>query len=79
MAVIEIADTGPGIQEKEKVFEMFFTSGKIQPDGRRGIGLGLSFCRSIVQAHGGDIYIKDNLPHGAIVGFTLQLEKVNIK
>lgn len=79
MAVIEIADTGPGIKEKEKVFEMFFTSGKIQPDGRRGIGLGLSSCRSIVQAHGGDIYIKDNSPHGTIVGFTLQLEKVTIK
>ena len=76
-AVIEIADDGDGIAEenKEHLFDMFFTVDKNQGDSRRGLGLGLSLCRSIVEAHGGEIYVKDNQPRGTIFGFTLKAVK----
>ncbi|SBV96741.1 Putative histidine kinase KdpD (fragment) [uncultured delta proteobacterium] len=80
-AVVEVADTGNGISddEKQKVFEMFYTTNKNSSDSRRGIGLGLPLCRSIVRAHGGEVRIADNVPHGAIVSFSLQLEEVCVE
>jgi two-component system sensor histidine kinase KdpD len=54
--VIDINDEGPGIPEAErdKVFEMFYMAE--QPDGRHhGVGLGLAICRSIAEAHDGNI------------------------
>ena len=61
-----VADDGPGIPDaaKEKLFEMFYTAQAKRGDGRRGLGLGLSLCRSIVEAHGGQIGVRDNNPHG---------------
>ena len=50
---------------------MFYTVGKTQGDGRRGLGLGLALCRSIVRAHGGEIWVEDNQPQGAAFRFTL--------
>lgn len=80
MVLVEIADDGPGISDefKPKLFKMFYTADNIRGDGRRGLGLGLSLCKSIVNAHGGKIYVKDNIPHGTVFCFTLQEEKVNI-
>ena len=79
MALIEIADDGPGISDeaKPKLFDMFYTADNIRGDGRRGLGLGLSLCRSIVNAHGGTIYVKDNTPHGSVFCFNLQAQEVN--
>lgn len=73
-AVVEISDDGNGISDKDKehVFEMFYTADKNSGDGRRGLGLGLALCKSIVHAHDGDIYVKDNKPKGAVFGFTLK-------
>ena len=72
--VVEIADDGPGIPDaaKEKLFDMFYTNGKERGDGRRGLGLGLSLCRSIVTAHGGSIEAVDNHPQGTVFRFTLK-------
>jgi len=80
-AVVEVADTGGGINDndKEKVFEMFYTTNKQTSDSRRGIGLGLPLCQSIVNAHGGTIHITDNVPRGAVVSFTLPLEEACIE
>lgn len=72
--VCEVSDLGPGVSdaEKDRVFETFYTVSDVSPvDGRRSLGLGLSLCRSIVEAHGGRIWVRDNEPHGAVFGFSL--------
>lgn len=79
-AVISVADDGPGIPEKlrEKVFEMFFSGENKIADSRRSLGLGLALCRSIVQLHGGEIFVEENDPKGAVFTFTLPLDEVNL-
>ena len=79
-ARIEITDDGPGISDaaKTKLFDMFFTADNISADGRRGLGLGLSLCKSIIHAHGGTIYVKDNAAQGTVFGFTLLAEEVDV-
>ena len=47
-------------------------------DGRRGLGLGLALCKAIIVAHGGNIAVKDNIPHGTIFSFTLPIKEVEI-
>lgn len=83
MVSIQIADNGPGIsgEAKEHLFDMFYTAnaGTTSADSRRGLGLGLSLCKSIIEAHGGTISVSDNNPHGAVFSFTLPLEEVEIK
>lgn len=72
--VCEVADLGPGVadSEKDRVFETFYTVSDVAPvDGRRSLGLGLALCRSIVEAHGGRVWVRDNAPRGAVFGFSL--------
>lgn len=79
-AMIDVIDDGDGIQEQEKtkLFRLFYTvDGKVT-DGRRGLGLGLALCKSIVNAHHGTIEILDNHPHGAIFRITLKAEEVHL-
>lgn len=74
-----VADDGPGIpdSEKEKVFDMFYSVQNQQAaDGRRGLGLGLALCRTIAQAHGGSVCVRDNIPHGAVFELTLPAMEV---
>lgn len=81
MVEVSIADNGKGIddKDKEKIFQMFFTAADMpNVDARRGLGLGLSLCKSIVEAHGGTIAVKDNQPQGTIFSFTLRNKEVNI-
>lgn len=77
---IKISDNGQGIsdQDKEKLFEMFYTAKHDVIDGRRGLGLGLALCKSIIIAHGGQIKVEDNLPQGTVFSFTLPIEEVKI-
>ena len=79
MVIVEIADDGPGIPDasKEKLFDMFYTVGKERGDGRRGLGLGLSLCKSIINAHGGKIEAVNNYPKGTVFRFTLRASEVN--
>lgn len=80
MVLVEIADDGPGMSDeaKAKLFDMFYTANNVRGDGRRGLGLGLYLCKSIIDAHGGKIYVKDNIPRGMVFCFTLQAEVVNV-
>jgi two-component system sensor kinase FixL len=68
MAMVSVADTGPGIspQVASRLFQPFVTT-----KGIDGMGVGLSICRSIVEAHGGRIWAEANVPTGTIFHFTL--------
>ena len=81
MVEVSIADDGPGISDEAKahLFDMFYTASQGKSDNRRGLGLGLSLCRSIVSAHGGTISVTDNGPHGSVFTFTLPLEEVSVE
>ena len=80
MAVISVADDGEGISkdEKDKVFQMFYTGSSSVADSRRSLGLGLSLCKSIVDAHGGEICVSDNAPKGTVFTFTLPSGEVEL-
>lgn len=75
-AVFCVEDGGPGIPEsqRERIFSSFVTSGKTGPDGRKGLGLGLTICRAAVQAHGGTIEAGVSDLGGAKFTFTLPME-----
>ena len=79
-AVISVSDHGTGIsdEEKEKVFDMFYTGGSRSSDSRRSLGLGLALCRSIITSHSGSVYVSDNIPNGTIVSFTLPIGEVDL-
>jgi signal transduction histidine kinase len=73
-ARIDVWDTGPGIPDdyKAKLFDRFIQV-KGRRGARRGIGLGLTFCKMVVEAHGGEIWIEDNPSGGSIFAFTLPM------
>ena len=76
-----VADTGSGISDEAKahIFDMFYTGDTTKiVDSRRSLGLGLALCRSIITAHGGQITVSDNQPHGAVFSFTLPIEEVTL-
>lgn len=77
---VHISDNGNGIPDtqKQKVFEMFFTGEHKIADSHRSLGLGLPLCRSIINAHGGEIILTDNKPQGAVFSFTVPSGEVNI-
>jgi C4-dicarboxylate-specific signal transduction histidine kinase len=64
---VAVRDTGPGLTPAalEHLFEPFYTT---KPSG---LGLGLSICRSIIEAHGGRLWASANVPRGAVFQFTL--------
>ena len=66
---ISVADTGPGLapEIRAHLFEPFFTT------KGNGMGIGLSVCRSIVEAHGGQLWAEDNPSGGTVFRFTLPL------
>ena len=75
MAVVYIEDNGNGIsdEDKEHVFDKFYSGTNRIADNRRSIGLGLYLCKAIIEAHGGTITVRDNNPAGAVFVFTLPL------
>ncbi len=77
---VHVKDNGPGISDRIKphIFEMFYTGQNQVTDGRRGIGLGLALCKSIIEAHGGSIILTDNNPAGCCFTFSLPVEEVTI-
>ncbi|UWU76543.1 AAA family ATPase [Bradyrhizobium huanghuaihaiense] len=64
---VEVRDSGPGFAPKtlEHVFEAFYTTKS------GGLGLGLSICRSIMEAHGGRLWASPNVPRGAVFRFVV--------
>ena len=70
--IVEVADRGPGIAvgEESRIFDKFYR-GKFAREG--GVGLGLTICRGIVEAHGGRIWAGNRPGGGAIIRFTIPL------
>ena len=70
---ISVSDDGPGIPDeaKQHLFDLFYTAEQGKPDSKRGLGLGLHLCQSIVNAHGGTITVSDHAPSGTTFRFTL--------
>jgi len=65
--LVAVRDSGPGLapESLDRVFDAFYTT---KPGG---FGLGLSICRSIIEAHGGRLWATANVPQGAVFQFTL--------
>jgi C4-dicarboxylate-specific signal transduction histidine kinase len=65
--LVAVQDSGPGLdtQNLDRVFDAFYST---KP---RGLGIGLSICRSIIEAHEGRLWASPTHPHGATFQFTL--------
>jgi len=70
--LVAVADRGPGLPagEEERIFEKFY---QVAPGSARGAGLGLTICRSIIEAHGGRIWAANCPEGGAVFTFTIPL------
>jgi len=64
---VVVRDSGPGLAPAtiERIFDAFYTTKAV------GLGMGLSICRSIIEAHGGRLWAGANEPRGAAFQFTL--------
>ncbi len=69
LASIEVRDSGPGVKagDLNKIFEAFFST------KQGGLGMGLSICRSIIEAHGGAIAVSNSPSDGSIFRFTVPM------
>ncbi len=69
--LVSIRDAGTGIDEaiRERIFEPLFTTKST------GMGMGLSICRSIVEAHGGCLWVSPAKPYGADFQFTIPISR----
>lgn len=72
---VSVEDSGPGIapEHRDRIFEPFFTT---KP---HGMGMGLMFCRSVVESHGGRLGVTENVPHGVAVRFTLPVDETAVR
>lgn len=75
--VFEIRDKGDGISKKDitKIFNFFTQVNRSELKRQQGSGVGLALCRKILQAHGGEIFVKSKLHQGSTFWFTLPLKQ----
>ena len=68
---VEVRDSGPGVapERAQQIFEAFHTT------KAEGIGMGLSISHSIVEAHGGRLWVEPNTPYGAAFQFSLPVQE----
>jgi len=76
--VVEVEDNGPGIAE-EKQQHMFEPYHRMEVAGERlsGLGLGLTLCKTLVDLHGGQIWVKSHVGEGSSFSFSVPLEAAN--
>jgi signal transduction histidine kinase len=70
--LVSVSDLGPGLPSANlaRIFEAFYTTKS------KGLGMGLSICRTIVEAHGGQLWATPNSPQGAIFWMMLPIEEI---
>lgn len=70
--LVSVRDSGPRLQPEayDRIFKPYYTS------KAGGMGMGLSICRMIMDAHGGRIWASANQPHGAVFQFTLPITQI---
>ena len=70
--VVEVADRGPGITvgEETRIFDKFY---RAKPAREGGVGLGLTICRGIIEAHGGRIWAENRPGGGSVFRFAIPL------
>ena len=75
---VSVEDNGPGIPDENKahIFDLYYTGSAGKSDSYRSMGIGLHLCRMILHAHGREIEVLDNQPHGAVFRFTLKSKEV---
>jgi len=68
--LVAVQDSGPGVDPKtlDHLFEAFYTT---KP---QGLGMGLAISRSLIEAHGGRLWVTTNEPKGAVFQFTLPID-----
>jgi two-component system, OmpR family, sensor histidine kinase KdpD len=74
MVTVEVADRGPGLADgdEQRIFDKFYRAARADAPG--GVGLGLTICRAIVEAHGGRIWAENRPDGGVVFRFTLPVE-----
>ncbi len=72
--VISVSDSGPGVPDghKERIFHKFHQVKHGKKVAGQGVGLGLAICKTIVEAHHGQIWVEDNPKGGSIFSFALR-------
>ena len=72
--IVEVQDTGPGIdkENQQKIFEIYY---RVERDRQllEGLGLGLALCKTILEAHGGKIWVESEKGRGSTFGFSVPL------
>ncbi|MDP1768006.1 MAG: sensor histidine kinase KdpD [Nitrospirota bacterium] len=70
--VVEVADRGPGVPvgEEARIFDKFY---RAKPAREGGVGLGLTICRGVIEAHGGRIWAENRHGGGAVFRFAIPL------
>jgi len=74
--IFSVENDGPGIHSDEidRIFDRYFVGSEERSDARRGMGMGLSICQSIVKAHHGSIWVESPDSGGVVFTFTLPLK-----
>jgi two-component system sensor histidine kinase KdpD len=79
--VVEVLDRGQGLPEgdEERVFERFYRAPHRQEGALPGVGIGLSVCRGLVEAHGGRLTARNREGGGAVFRITLPLQDADVE
>jgi two-component system KDP operon response regulator KdpE len=76
--IVEVKDTGRGISKEDQRL-LFEPYQRLQRDSSVGLGLGLALCKTLIELHNGQIWVKSNVGKGSTFGFSLPLTETYLK
>jgi signal transduction histidine kinase len=73
---VDVADTGIGVpeQDRDKIFNRFYRTSQTLVSEQSGTGLGLAIVKSLIELHGGKVWLQSEVGKGSVFSFTLPLE-----